>query len=169
MTMLKNGGRLIGMAMGVVCFGISAGFSGTLPKASKQAIIKSLQDSQLEVRVAAAQALTLVPEEAAAKPLENALIASSEIVEQEALVKALVAADDSGSVKRLSDALANPQFTWGAGSKPRAIEVIGKIGKTKVLKWLTDLLASEQEPAVRAAAIRALGDIGAPPKKEEKK
>jgi HEAT repeat protein len=72
-------------------------------------------------------------------------------------------------VKRLSDALVNPQFTWGAGAKPRAVETIAKIGDRKVIKWLTDLLASEQEPAVRAAAIRALGEIGAPPRKEEKK
>jgi HEAT repeat protein len=144
-------------------------WSAGLPKPSVQAVIKGLQDSSMDVRVAAAHALAQVPDASAAKPLENALITSAESVEQEALVKALVAVNDSGSVKRLSDALVNPQFTWGAGAKPRAVETIAKIGDRKVIKWLTDLLASEQEPAVRAAAIRALGEIGAPPRKEEKK
>jgi HEAT repeat protein len=68
----------------------------------------------------------------------------------------------------LSDSLANPQFTWGAGAKARAVDVIGKIGQKKVIKWLTDIVAGEQDPPVRAAAARALGDIGAPPKKEKK-
>jgi len=102
------------------------------------------------------------------KPLETALVASVDAAEQEALVKALVAANDSETPKRLGDALANPQFTWGKGAKARAVEVIGKIGQKKMVKWLTDILAGEQEPAVRAAAARALGDIGAPPKKEKK-
>ncbi|OGR89249.1 MAG: hypothetical protein A2992_05740 [Elusimicrobia bacterium RIFCSPLOWO2_01_FULL_59_12] len=149
--------------------GISVGLGAGLPKASLQAVIKGLQDASPEVRIAAAQALTEVPGEAAAKPLENALIAAGEALEQEAMVKALVAVNDSASVKRLSDALVNPQFTWGAGAKPRAVEAIARIGDRKVIKWLTDLLSSEQEPAVRAAALRALGEIGAPPKKEEKK
>jgi HEAT repeat protein len=153
----------------LLMFSISTAFGAGLPKSSIQAIIKNLQDTSLEVRVAAAQALAQVPDDSAAKPLENALIASSEAVEQDALVKALLAVKDKGTVKRLSDALANPQFTWGTGAKPRAIEVVGKIGESKVVKWLTDLLASDQDPAVRAASLRALGDIGAPPKKEEKK
>jgi HEAT repeat protein len=156
-------------SLALVSFVLSMTFAAGLPKPSLQAIIKNLQDPSVEVRVAAAQALTLVPDDTAAKPLENALIASSEAVEQEAVVKALLAVKDSGSVKRLSDALANSQFTWGAGAKPRAVEVVGKIGDRKVVKWLTDLLASDQDAAIRAAAIRALGDIGAPPKKEEKK
>ncbi len=144
-------------------------WSAGLPKPSVQAIVKSLQDSNVEVRTAAALALAEVPEDVAAKPLETALIASSETAEQDAMVQALVAVNDSASVKRLSDALANPQFTWGAGAKPKAVAVIAKIGQKKVVKWLTDILASEQEPVVRAAALRALGEIGAPPKKEEKK
>jgi HEAT repeat protein len=154
----------IGLLMGL---SLSVGWGAGLPKASLQAIVKSLQDTNVEVRVAAAQALTQVPDKGAAKPLENALIVSADAAEQEALAKALEAVNDSGSVKRLSDALANPQFTWGTGAKPRAIQVIGKIGKNDAAKWLTTLLASEQEPAVRAAAIRALGEIGAPPKKEK--
>lgn len=140
-----------------------------LPKASIQALIRALQDSNLEVRIAAAQALAQVPEESAAKPLETALIASADPAEQDALSKALVAADDSSSVKRLSDALNNPQFTWGAGAKAKVVAVVGVMGQKKVLKWLTDLSVGEQDPAVKAAAIRALGQIGAPPKKEEKK
>src|SRR6185295_3345826 len=100
-------------------------------------------DSSVEVRTSAAQAVAQVPDDAAAKPLENALIASADAAEQEALVKALVAVNDSGSTKRLSDALANPQFTWGTGAKPKAVEVIGKIGQKKSIKWLTDVLASE--------------------------
>jgi HEAT repeat protein len=144
-------------------------FAAGLPKASVQAIIKGLQDPAVDVRTASALALAELDDETAVKPLENALIASSETAEQDALVKALVALNDAASVKRLSDALANPQFTWGTGSKPRAIEVIGQIGQRKSIKWLTDLLGTEQEPPVRAAAIRALGNIGAPPKKEEKR
>ncbi len=156
-------------ALAVVSLGAVLSWGSGLPKPSTQAIIKALQDSNLEVRVAAVQALTVMPDKTAIKPLENALIASADASEQEALVKALVAHDDLSTVKRLSDALANPQFSWGSGAKPRAIEVIGRIGEGKTVKWLTDLLASEQEPAVRAAAIRALTQIGAPPKKEEKK
>jgi HEAT repeat protein len=140
-----------------------------LPKPTVQAIIKGLQDPNVEVRTAAAQALTQVPDESAVKPLETALIASADADEQEALVKALETIRDAASVKRLSDALTNPQFTWGNGAKAKAVEVIGDIGQRKVIKWLTDYIASEQEPAVRAAAIRALGTIGAPPKKEEEK
>jgi HEAT repeat protein len=157
------------------CFSAILGLCGAvllasgLPKASVQAIIKGLQDPNVEVRTSAAQALAQVPEDLATKPLETALIASADAAEQDALVKALVAVNDSNTVKRLSDALGNPQFTWGAGAKPKAVDVIGKIGQKKSIKWLTDVLGSEQEPAIRAAAMRALGEIGAPPKKEEKK
>jgi HEAT repeat protein len=153
----------------LIALSASLAAASVLPKASIQALIKGLQDTSVEVRTAAAQALAEVPDESAAKPLENALIASSDAGEQDAHSKALIAVNDSGSVKRLSDALANPQFTWGTGAKPKAIDVIGKIGQKKSIKWLTDILASEQEPAVRAAAMRALGEIGAPPKKDEKK
>jgi HEAT repeat protein len=140
-----------------------------LPKNSIQVLIKALQDSHVEVRVAAAEALAQVPDELAAKPLETALVASAEPAEQQALAKALVVIKEKGTFKRLSEALANPQFTWGSGAKAKAVEVVGKVGDKKAIKWLTDLLASEQEPAVHAAAARALGEIGAPPKKEEKK
>jgi HEAT repeat protein len=155
------------------CLGIGITFqawASGLPKQSVQALMKALQDSNQEVRTGAAQALAEVPDaaEQAVKPLETALIASAETAEQDALVKALVAANDSGTPKRLSDSLANPQFTWGAGAKAKAVDVIGKIGQRKVIKWLTDIVAGEQEPPVRAAAARALGDIGAPPKKEKK-
>jgi HEAT repeat protein len=141
-----------------------------LPKQTVQALVKALQDSSLEVRTSAALALAEVPDaaEQASKTLETVLIASSEAVEQEALVKALIVANDSTSVKRLSESLVNPQFTWGTGAKAKAVTVIGKIGNKKSIKWLTDMVAGEQEPAVRAAAARALGEIGAPPKKEKK-
>jgi HEAT repeat protein len=141
-----------------------------LPKQSVQALMKALQDSNVEVRTGAAQAFSELPDaaEQAVKPLETALIASADVPEQEALVKALILANDSGTPKRLSDSLVNPQFTWGAGAKAKAIDVIGQIGQKKVVKWLTDIVAGEQEPAVRAAAARALGLIGAPPKKEKK-
>ena len=140
-----------------------------LPKASMQMLIKSLQDSHVEVRTAAAQALIELPESAAIKPLESALIASADAAEQDALVKALIANDERDSAKRLSEAVANPQFTWGAGAKACAVEVIGKVGQKKYVAWLTSLAASgDGEPAVRAAAIRVLGELGAPPKKEKK-
>ena len=147
---------------------VPTSFASGLPKASVQAIIKSLQDSNLEVRTAAAQALAQAPEDSAAKTLENALISSSEPAEQEALAKALEAIKDRDSAKRLSDAIANPQFTWGTGAKARAVSVIGHIGERKMAKWLTDVVSGDQEPAVRAAALRALGEIGAPPKKDNK-
>ena len=145
------------------------GASG-LPKLSVQALIKALQDTNVEVRTGAAGALAEVPDaaEQAVKPLETALVASADANEQDALVKALVLANDSATPKRLSEALANPQFTWGAGAKAKAVDVIGKIGQKKMVKWLTDIVAGEQEPAVRSAAARALGAIGAPPKKEKK-
>jgi len=144
-------------------------FASGLPKPSVQALIKALQDSSVDVRTGAAQAFSLVPDaaEQAVKPLETALIASAEAGEQDFLVKALVAGDDSATPKRLSEALVNPQFTWGNGAKAKAVDVIGKIGQKKMIKWLTDIVAGEQEPAVRAAAARALGEIGAPPKKEK--
>jgi HEAT repeat protein len=157
----------VAQVVGLIGLSASISAGSGLPKASQQAIVKSLQDSNVEVRIAAARAVNQVPDKTAAKPLENALIVSADATEQEALAQALETVHDSGSVKRLSDALANPQFTWGAGAKPHAIEVIGKIGQGDAVKWLTTLLASEQEPAVRAAAIRALGEIGAPPKKEK--
>ncbi|HVO32967.1 MAG TPA: HEAT repeat domain-containing protein [Elusimicrobiota bacterium] len=144
------------------------GASG-LPKVTVQTLIKLLQDTSVEVRTAAAQALTEVPDAAAVKPLETALVASSDANEQQALVAALEAVNDKSTAKRLSEGLSNPQFTWGAGAKAKAVEVVGKIGDRKMIKWLTDLSASEQEPAVRAAAARALGQIGAPPKKDDKK
>jgi HEAT repeat protein len=145
-------------------------FASGLPKLSVQALMKALQDTNVEVRTAAAQALSQVPDAAAqaVKPLETALIAGSDAAELEALSKALIAADDSGTPKRLSDSLVNPQFTWGNGAKAKAVEVIGKIGHRKMVKWLTEIVAGEQEPAVRSAAARALGEIGAPPKKEKK-
>src|SRR5882724_11507834 len=151
--------------------GLAGGtWASGLPKPSVLALIKALQDSNVEVRTAAAQAFAQVPDAAqqSVKPLETALIASADPAEQEALVKALVAADDGDTPKRLSDSLVNPQFTWGAGAKAKAVDVIGKIGQKRVIKWLTDIVAGEQEPAVRAAAARALGEIGAPPKKEKK-
>jgi len=140
-----------------------------LPKSSIQALIKGLQDSNVQVRTASAEALSEAPDaaKAAVKPLESALIAAADANEQDALSKALIAADDSGTPKRLSDALVNPQFTWGKGAKPKAVDVIGKIGMKKEIPWLTEILAGEQEPEVRAAAARALGDIGAPPRKDK--
>jgi HEAT repeat protein len=155
---------VLGLGMAVT------GSASGLPKVSVQVLIKALQDSNLEVRTAAGQALAAVPDaaELAVKPLESALMASADATEQDALVKALVAADDSATPKRLTEALANPQFTWGAGAKAKAVDVIGQIGQKKMVKWLTDVVAGEQEPAVRAAAARALGQIGAPPKKEKK-
>jgi HEAT repeat protein len=150
-------------------FGAVSAMANGLPKQSVQALIKALQDTNVEVQTAAAQALSEVPDAAedAVKPLEAALVASADAGAQDALVKALVAADDSDTPKRLSDSLINPQFTWGSGAKAKAVQVIGKIGQKKMVKWLTDIVAGEQEPAVRAAAARALGDIGAPPKKEK--
>jgi HEAT repeat protein len=141
-----------------------------LPKTSIQAIIKSLQDSNADVRTAAAQALASAPDDAATHALETALIASSDAKEQDALVSALLAVNDKATVKHLMESLSNPQFTWGNGAKPRAVELIGQLADKdkKVTKWLTDIAAGEQEPAVRAAALRALGVIGAPPKKEKK-
>lgn len=145
------------------------GLAAGLPKASSQAIAKALQDPNVEVRTAAAQALVNVPEESAVKPLENALITSADAHEQDAILQALETLNDKSTAKRLSEALSNPQFTWGTGAKAKAVALVGKIGDRRMIKWLTDLLASEQEPAVRAAALRALGAIGAPPKKAEKK
>jgi HEAT repeat protein len=166
---MKNKRSVVCQIVALLSFAVTFSFSAGLPKASIQAVIKNLQDANVDVRAAAAHALAQVPDDAAAKPLENALIASADAGEQDALVQALIAVNDSASVKRLSDALVNPQFTWGAGAKPKAIAVIATIGNRKVIKWLTDVLGSEQEPAIRAAALRALGEIGAPPKKEEKK
>ncbi len=145
-------------------------YAGGLPKPTVQALVKALQDANIEVSSAAAWALSEVPDaaEQAVMPLETALIASSDAGLQEALVKALVAAHQDATVKRLMEALVNPQFTWGAGAKAKSVVVIGKISEKKAIKWLTDIVASEQEPAVRAAAARALGEIGAPPKKEKK-
>ena len=153
----------------VFAVGIQSWASG-LPKQSILALTKALQDSSVEVRTGAAAAFADVPDaaEQAVKPLETALIASADAAEQDALVKALVAANDSATPKRLSDSLANTQFTWGKGAKAKAVDAIGKIGQKKMVKWLTDIVAGEQEPAVRAAAARALGQIGAPPKKEKK-
>ena len=159
--------RMAGLLAVLICANSTLVAAG-LPKPSVQVLIKALQDPAIEVRLAAAQALQQAPDPLAAKPLETALMTSSDSGEQDALAKALIAVDDSASVKRLSDALNNPQFTWGAGSKAKAVEVVAKVGEKKTLKWLTDLAASEQEPAVRAAALRALGELGAPPKKEEK-
>src|SRR5438046_1190370 len=75
-----------------------------LPKPSVLALIKALQDSNVEVRTSAAQALAEVPDAAqqSVKPLETALIASADPAEQEALIKALVAAGDGDTPKRLS-------------------------------------------------------------------
>jgi HEAT repeat protein len=159
---------LITLCLG--CGFVGGTWASGLPKPSVQALIKALQDANLEVRTGAALALAQVPDaaEQSVKPLETALIASGDANEQDALVKALVLANDSSTPKRLSDSLANPQFTWGAGAKAKAVDVIGKIGQKKMIKWLTDIVAGEQEPAVRAAAARALGEIGAPPKKEKK-
>lgn len=152
-----------------VLLGIRAAALGAgLPKASVQVVIKALQDSNVEVRIAAAQALAQVPDDNAARPLETALIASGDPAEQDALVKALAAVDDKATAKRLSDALVNPQFTWGNGAKAKAVQAIAKAGERKFIKWLSDVAAGDQEPPIRAAALRALGEIGAPPKKEEK-
>ncbi len=145
-------------------------FASGLPKPTVQALIKALQDSSIEVRTASALALAQVPDaaELASKTLETVLVASSDAAEQDALVKALVAANDSTTPKRLMDSLANPQFTWGTGAKAKAVTVVGKISGKKSIKWLSDLVAGEQEPAIRAAAATLLGEIGAPPKKEKK-
>lgn len=160
----------LSLAVSAALFLGSSVMAAGLPKQSVQAIIRALQDTNLEVRVAAAQALIQVPDDAAAKPLETALIASADATEQDVLSRALIATEDKNTVKRLMDALTNPQFTWGAGAKAKAVAVIGVMGEKKSVKWLTDLLVSgDGDPAVKAAALRALGAIGAPPKKEEKK
>ena len=142
-----------------------------LPKVSVQALVRALQDTNVEIRTAAASALAKDPDESdiALKPLETALVASDTAAEQEALVEALVAIHDKDTAKRLTESLANPQFTWGKGAKARAVDVIAKIGdRKKNVKWLTDLAGNETDASVRIAAIKALGDLGAPPKKEKK-
>jgi HEAT repeat protein len=155
----------------LLCFclglGMSQAFAGGLPKASVQVLVKSLQDASPEVRTAAALALAAIPDAAedAVKPLETALVAGADGGELDALTKALLAANDSGTPKRLSEFLVNPQFTWGAGAKVKAVELVGKIGQKKMIKWLTAIASGEQDPPIRAAAIHMLGDIGAPPKK----
>ena len=151
-------------------FGSSLIFASSLPKQSVQALIKALQDSAVEVRIGAAQALGQVQDaaQAAVKPLENTLMASADPAEQDAVSKALVLANNIETVKHLEAALANPQFTWGNGAKAKAVEVIAKIGQKKAVKWLTDIVAGEQEPAVRAAAARALGMVGGVPPYEPK-
>jgi HEAT repeat protein len=148
---------------------VTAGWASGLSKPAIQALMKALQDSNLEVRTAAAQAFSEVPDaaEQAVKPLESALIASADAAEQDALVKALVAANEGSTPKRLTAALSNPQFTWGAGAKAKAVTVVGKIGRKDMVGWLTNVVAGEQEPEIRAAAARALGQMGAPPKKEK--
>jgi len=143
-------------------------FADGLPKPTVQVLVKALQDTNTDVRLAAAQALGEFEDQAVVKALESALVVSAEAAEQEALVKALLLNNDSGTVKRLTDAMNNPQFTWGKGAKARAVEVVARAGGKKSIKWLSDLVGSEQEPDVRAAAARALGQIGAPPKKEKK-
>jgi HEAT repeat protein len=153
-----------------LCIAVATAQASGLPKQSVQALMKGLQDSNVEVRTAAAQALSEVPDaaEQAVKPLETALMASAEQSEQDAIVKALIVANEKGTPKRLGDALVNPQFTWGNGAKAKAVLVIGKVGQKNVVKWLTDIVAGEMDPPVRAAAARALGEIGQPPKKEKK-
>ncbi len=149
---------------------VSSVVASGLPKPTVQALIKALQDSNVEVRTASAWALSEVPDAAqdASKTLETVLIASSEATEQDALVKALIAANDSATPKRLMDSLANPQFTWGTGAKPKAVYVVGKLMGKKSIKWLSDIVAGEQDAAIRSTAARLLGEIGAPPKKEKK-
>lgn len=148
---------------------VSAGVGAAgLPKASIQALIRAVQDTHVEVRTAAALALADVPDESALKPLETALITSDTPAEQDALVKALLAIREKDTCKRLSESLSNPQFSWGKGAKARAVEVIAKIGEKRYLKWLTDIAGNEGDSAVRIAALRALGELGAPPKKENK-
>ncbi len=161
--------KAIFVVLGVSLVFAASVFAAGLPKPTVQALIKALQDTNTEIRTAAAWAFSQVPDaaEEAVKPLESALVASSEAAEQDALVNALVVANDVGTVKRLSESIGNPQFTWGNGAKAKAVTVIGRIGQKKSIKWLSDTVASEQEPAVRAAAARALGEIGAPPKKEK--
>jgi HEAT repeat protein len=161
---MKNG-LIFGIAFS---FCVASALASGLPKQSFQTILKALQDSSAEVRIAAAEAIAQMPDDDAARPLETALVASADAKEQEALAAALLAVKDKATAKRLSDALANPQFSWGAGAKARAVELVGKLGGTKMLKWLTELANSDQEAGVRAAAIRALGLIGAPPKKTTK-
>jgi HEAT repeat protein len=157
------------LAASVIVIGIaSLGRSAGLPTASEQVIVKSLQDTSVEVRTAAALALAAMPDEKAVKPLESMLIASADPAEQDAAAQALIALADKNTAKRLSESLSNPQFTWGTGAKAKAVEVVGKIWEKKAVKWLTDLLNSEQEPAVKVAALKALILIGAPPKKEGK-
>lgn len=154
-------------------FALGSAAAGTLvqadglPKASVQLLIKALQDTHVDVRTAAAVALAGVPDSSAAKPLEAALIASADKAEQDALVSALTALNEKESAKRLSDAVSNPQFSWGANARPRAVEVVGRIGQRKAIPWLTTLGAGDADPAVRTMAIRLLGELGAPPKKEK--
>ena len=57
------------------------------------------------------------------------------------------------------------RFSLGT-EPPATISVC--VGQKKMIKWLTDIVAGDQEPAIRAAAARALGHLGAPPKKEKK-
>ncbi len=150
-----------GIVFSVSMIASQALYSAGLPKNSIQVLIKSLQDTHVGVRTAAAVALIEIESDLAVRPLEAALVASTDAGEQEALVKALIAQDDSQTPKRLSDSLINPQFTWGSGAKPRAVEVIARIQDKKAIKWLTDLAAGEQEPAIRTMAIRMLGELGA--------
>jgi len=44
-----------------------------------------------------------------------------------------------------------------------AIDLLGRIGSGDTIPWLLNILNRETEPTVRAAAIRAIGDIGVDP------
>lgn len=167
MALMKKSFFVAGyLSVALVSWSLASG----LPKPSVQALVKALQDSSVEVRTAAALAFADVPDaaEQASKTLETVLIASSDGAEQDAMVKALIVANDSNTPKRLMESLSNPQYTWGTGAKAKAIVVVGKLSGKKAIKWLTDIIAGEQEPAIRSAAARALGEIGAPPKKDKK-
>ena len=114
---------LLSLCLAVVS--VSPLLASGLPKLSVQALIKALQDSNVEVRTAAAQALAQVPDaaEQADKPLETALIASAEANEQDALVKAW-----------RGDAMGNLQFTAASAfaRKPNETTISAFRGKAYV-------------------------------------
>jgi len=44
-----------------------------------------------------------------------------------------------------------------------ALDLLGKIGSQETIPWLVNIFRKEQEPAIRAAAVKAIGEIGVDP------
>ncbi|MBD3674634.1 MAG: HEAT repeat domain-containing protein [Planctomycetaceae bacterium] len=126
-------------------------------KRAAPALSKLLQNSQTELKITAAESLGRIGDERAVPYLIEMCHDEDEAVILKAL-GALRKIKDPGSIEPITQLLHHES----SRVRQRAIDVLGQVGDAIVAEQLEQLLRNDRSEDVRAAAAKALGEIGDP-------